>query len=48
MPHGLLAVEVGHNRNLVEQAFPALPLTWIDCAGGEGKIFIVSREMLPS
>ena len=47
MPHGLLAVEVGHNRDLVEQAFPALPLTWIDCAGGEGKIFIVQRETLP-
>lgn len=47
-PHGLLAVEVGHNRDLVEQAFPALPLTWIDCAGGEGKIFVVQKEMLPS
>ncbi len=47
MPHGLLAVEVGHNRDLVEQAFPALPLTWIDCAGGEGKIFVVQKELLP-
>lgn len=48
MPRGLLAVEIGHNRDLVEQAFPALPLTWIDCTGGEGKIFIVQREQLPA
>lgn len=46
-PHGLLAVEVGHNRDLVEQAFPDIPLTWIDTAGGEGKIFILHREQLP-
>jgi ribosomal protein L3 glutamine methyltransferase len=45
-PRGLLAVEVGHNRDLVEQAFPKIPLTWIDTSGGEGKIFIVHREQL--
>ncbi|MFA7270745.1 MAG: 50S ribosomal protein L3 N(5)-glutamine methyltransferase [Sterolibacterium sp.] len=46
-PHGLLAVEVGHNRALVETAFPDMPMTWIDCAGGEGKIFLLHREQLP-
>lgn len=46
-PRGLLAVEVGHNRDLVEQAFPDIPLTWIDTADGEGKIFILHREQLP-
>ena len=45
-PRGMLAVEVGHNRNLVDAAFPDLPLTWIDCAGGEGKIFIIQKEQL--
>jgi len=45
-PRGLLAVEVGHNRDLVEQAFPDLSLTWVDCAGGEGKIFIIQKEQL--
>ena len=45
-PQGLLAVEVGHNRNLVEIAFPDLPLTWIDCASAEGKIFIIQKEQL--
>lgn len=46
-PHGLLAVEIGHNREIVEAAFPELPLTWIDTAGGEGKIFLARREDLP-
>jgi ribosomal protein L3 glutamine methyltransferase len=46
-PQGLLAVEVGHNRELVEAAYPDLPLTWIDCVGGEGKIFILQRNQLP-
>ena len=45
-PQGLLAVEVGHNRDLVENAFPDLPLTWVDCAGGEDKIFIIHKEQL--
>jgi ribosomal protein L3 glutamine methyltransferase len=45
-PGGLLAVEVGHNRDLVDAAFPELPLTWIDTAGGEEKIFIIHREDL--
>lgn len=46
-PHGLLAVEVGHNRDIVERAFPHLPLTWIDSASAEAKIFLLQREQLP-
>jgi ribosomal protein L3 glutamine methyltransferase len=45
-PHGLLAVEVGHNRDIMEAAFPQLPLTWIDTESGEGKIFLVRRDDL--
>ena len=46
-PGGLLAVEVGHNRSIVEAAYPDLPLTWIDTADAEEKIFIIHREELP-
>lgn len=46
-PEGMLAVEVGHNRELVEAAFPDLPLTWIDTSSGEGKIFLIARGQLP-
>lgn len=45
-PHGLLAVEVGHNRDLMEAAFPQLPLTWLDTESGDGKIFLLRREDL--
>ena len=43
---GILAVEVGHNREIVDAAFPQLPLTWIGEAEGEDKIFLITREQL--
>lgn len=45
-PHGLLAVEVGHNRDLMDAAFPDLPLTWLDTESGDGKIFLLRKEDL--
>lgn len=45
-PNGLLAVEVGHNRDLMDAAFPHLPLTWLDTDSGDGKIFLLRREDL--
>ncbi|MDP2169551.1 MAG: 50S ribosomal protein L3 N(5)-glutamine methyltransferase [Rhodocyclaceae bacterium] len=45
-PGGLLAVEVGHNKEIVEAAFPELPLTWLDTPSGEGKLFMLRREDL--
>jgi ribosomal protein L3 glutamine methyltransferase len=45
-PGGLLAIEVGHNRDLVDAAFPELPITWLDTDSGEGKIFMLRREDL--
>lgn len=48
-PNGLLAVEVGHNRALVEAAFPALPLTWLDTPSGDSKLFMLRKEdLLPA
>ncbi len=46
-PDGLLAVEVGHNREIMDAAFPELALTWIDTPSAEGKIFLVhARDLL--
>ena len=45
-PGGVLAVEVGHNRDLVEAAFPQLEAIWLDAEGGDEKIFLVTREEL--
>lgn len=46
-PGGLLAVEVGHNRDLVEAAFPELPFTWLASRSEEDKVFLLQREQLP-
>ena len=47
-PGGLLAVEVGHNQELVTAAFPKLPMIWLDTEHAEGKIFLVTRDDLPA
>lgn len=43
---GLLVVEVGHNREAVEAAWPNLPFVWLDAPGGEGMVFLLHREEL--
>jgi ribosomal protein L3 glutamine methyltransferase len=47
-PGGVLAVEVGHNQDLVTAAFPDLPAVWLDTEHAEGKVFLVTREDLPA
>ena len=46
-PGGILAVEVGGNRAIVEKAFPRLGFTWLESDNGEGMVFLLSREQLP-
>lgn len=46
-PNGILAVEVGGNRAIVEKAFPRLGFTWLESENGEGMVFLLSREQLP-
>lgn len=45
-PGGLLVVEIGHNRDVVESTFPTLPFTWLDTHAGEGYVFLLRREDL--
>ncbi len=45
-PGGILAVEIGHNRAIVEAAFPHLPFTWLSCRGGDDMVFMLRREEL--
>ena len=45
-PEGILMVEVGHNADLVEDAFPDVPFTWIDTPSSEDKIFLLTRQDL--
>ncbi|MDR1063887.1 MAG: 50S ribosomal protein L3 N(5)-glutamine methyltransferase [Azoarcus sp.] len=46
-PGGLLAVEIGHSRHRVENAFPGLPFTWLSTRSGEDGVFLLRREDLP-
>ena len=46
-PSGVLAVEVGHNRELVENAFPKLPFIWLTTRSGVDGVFVLRREDLP-
>lgn len=46
-PGGLLAVEVGNNRELVEKAWPDLPLVWLATRGHDEGVFVIRREELP-
>jgi ribosomal protein L3 glutamine methyltransferase len=43
---GLLIVEIGHNREALEQAFPKLPFTWLETSGGDGYVFLLTAAEL--
>ncbi|MDQ6618275.1 MAG: 50S ribosomal protein L3 N(5)-glutamine methyltransferase [Pseudomonadota bacterium] len=45
-PHGCLVMEVGHNRDVVDAAFPSLALTWLETQTSDDAVFIVQREEL--
>ncbi|MBL8400114.1 50S ribosomal protein L3 N(5)-glutamine methyltransferase, partial [Accumulibacter sp.] len=40
-PNGLLVVEIGHNRDALEAAFPATPFTWLDTSAGDQYVFLL-------
>lgn len=46
-PGGLLVVEIGHNRELLEAAFPETPFTWLDTSAGDQYVFLLHRDELP-
>jgi ribosomal protein L3 glutamine methyltransferase len=45
-PGGTLVVEVGHNRDAVEHAFPRLPFVWLETEGSADGVFLLKREEL--
>lgn len=45
-PHGVLLVEIGHNRDVLEREYPELPFVWLDTSGGDGFVFLLTREQL--
>ena len=45
-PKGVLLVEIGHNRDVLEAAYPELPFMWLETSGGDGFVFLLTREQL--
>ena len=46
--HGILVVEIGHNREALEAAYPKLPFTWLDTAAGDDYVFLLHAADLPN
>jgi ribosomal protein L3 glutamine methyltransferase len=45
--HGILVVEIGHNRDALEAAYPTLPFIWLDTAAGDEYVFLLHAADLP-
>jgi len=45
-PHGGLLCEIGRGRELLEAAFPQLPLLWLDTEDSEGEVFWIAAADL--
>ncbi|MFM9973527.1 MAG: 50S ribosomal protein L3 N(5)-glutamine methyltransferase [Beijerinckiaceae bacterium] len=43
-PNGGLLCEIGEDRHLLEQDYPALPFLWLDTAESTGEVFWISRK----
>lgn len=44
--NGILIVEIGHNREVLEAAYPTLPFTWLDVSAGDQFVFMLHRNDL--
>ena len=46
-PGGLMVVEIGHNSEVLEAAFPQTPFTWLETNGGNEFVFLLRYDELP-
>ena len=45
-PGGILVVEIGHNRDVLEAAYPHLAFTWLEVSAGDEFVFLLNRDQL--
>ncbi len=43
---GILVVEIGHNRDALEAAYPEVAFTWLEVAAGNQFVFLLTKEQL--
>lgn len=43
---GILVVEIGHNRDVLEAAYPEVAFTWLEVAAGDQFVFLLTKEQL--
>jgi ribosomal protein L3 glutamine methyltransferase len=44
--HGVLVLEIGHERAFFEAAFPSLPALWLETSAGADQVCLLNREAL--
>ena len=44
--HGMLVVEIGTGRELLEEEYPTLPFLWLDSENSEGEVFALPASAL--
>ena len=45
-PQGLLIMEIGHNRDVLEATFPHIAFDWLETGGSDEYVCLLSREQL--
>ena len=45
-PHGVLVLEIGHEREHFEAAFPALAPVWLSTSAGDDQVLLLDRDAL--
>ena len=45
-PDGILVVEIGHNKDELERAFPRLSFVWLDTSAGDRFVFMLRKKDL--
>jgi ribosomal protein L3 glutamine methyltransferase len=45
-PHGVLVLEIGHERTHFERAFPRLETAWLDTSAGNDQVVLGTRDAL--
>jgi ribosomal protein L3 glutamine methyltransferase len=46
-PGGGLLCEIGTDREVLDEGYPATPFLWLDTEGSEGEVFWLTRDQLP-